>query len=189
MKMVNELLTETKGAGKINDVMTGKAPFSNKGFGDMVSALANDTTFKIPTYDKDGNKTGDVSISQLIRDDIKATVDKAKYPQKSEAGVFDSSEIVTKGIAEAVPYIVMEQLKQGKQFNLPAQPNVVGSVYLADVEGKTRTSDVRDIQTNTKTGTVTVTTKDYVQVRAKSPAPSSCVVSKVRKDLNGNVVK
>lgn len=189
MKMVNETLGKIKGEDKINDILTGKGPFSKAGFGDTVSALANDTTFKIPTYDKNGQKTGDVSISELIRSDVKKTLDKAKYPQKSEAGVIDTSEIVTTGIAEAIPYIVMEQLKAGKKFDLPMQPNVVGSIYLAGVPGRTKTSTVRDMQTKKEIGTSTTTTKDYIQVRAKSPVPTACVVSKVRKDMNGKVVQ
>ena len=84
MKMVNEVLGKVKGEDKINDILTGKGSFSKQGFGDTVNALANDTTFKIKTYDKNGNVTGDVSISELIRSDIKKTLDKAKYPQKSE---------------------------------------------------------------------------------------------------------
>ncbi len=189
MKTVTEVLGKIKGEDKINDIMTGKGLFSKQGFGDTVNALVNDTTFKINTYDKNGNVTGQVNISEMIRNDLKATVDKAKYPQKSEAGVLDSTEIVTKGLAEAIPYIVNEQIMAGRKFDLPQQATFNGSIYLADVPGKTKVSEVRDINTKEKTGTVTTVTKDYVQVRAKSPAPASCIVSKVRKDLNGNIVK
>ena len=52
------------------------------------------------------NETGTVNVSELIRNDLKKTIDNAKYPQKSEAGVLDSTEIVTKGLSEAIPYIV-----------------------------------------------------------------------------------
>lgn len=187
-KMVTDVLSKTKGEDKINDVLTGKGSFSKAGFSDMVNAMVNDTTFKIKKYDKDGKPAGEVNISELIRADVQKTVENAKYPQKSETAVLSTSEISTKGLAEAIPYIVMEQIKQGKKFDLPTQPNVQGSVYLANVPGSTKTRDIRDIQSNEKTGTVTTTTKDYIQVRAKSPVPDSCVVSKVRKDLNGNVV-
>ena len=189
MKTVTEVLEKAKGADKISDICTGKGPFSASGFGDLVSSLANDTTFKVKTFDKDGKPNGEVSLSELIRDDIKKSVEKAKYPQKSEAGVFDSSEIVTKGIATAIPYIVMEQLKCGKKFDLPNQPNVQGSIYLADVKGGTKVSQVRDIKTGEDIGTSTKTTTDYIQVRANSPAPASCVVSKIRKDKNGKVIQ
>lgn len=190
MKTVTEVLGKAKGGeDKINDILTGKGPFSKAGFSDTVNALINDSTFKIKQYDKDGKPAGEVSVSELIRNDLKKTVAKAGYPQKSEAGVLDTAEISTSGIAEAIPYIVMEQMKQGKKFDLPSQPNVVGSIYLADVPGKTKTSEIRDINTKEKLGTVTTTTKDSIQIRAKSPVPAACVVSKVRKDLNGNVVK
>ena len=188
MKLVNEVLAKTKGEDKINDILTGKGSFSKQGFGDTVSALANDSTFKVTTYGKDGKPNGSVNISELIRNDLKATLDKAKYPQKSEAAVLDSAEIVTKGLAEAIPYIVMEQIKQGKKFDLPTQPNVGGSIYLANVPAKTKTSEVRDPKSQQKLGTVTITTKDSIQIRAKSPVPESCIVSKVRKDVNGKVI-
>lgn len=189
MKMVKDVFEGSKGKGKVNDIVTGKGAFSQAGFADTVSALANDTTFKIKTYDKNGNATGEVSVSELIRNDIKKTMEKAKYPQKSEVDVMNSAEIVTAGLAKAIPYIVMEQMKQGKKFDLPSNPTVVGSIYLADVPGKTKTSKVRDIKTKEDLGTTTVTTKNSVQIRAKSPVPAACVVSKVRKDKNGNVVK
>ena len=189
MKTVTEVLGKIKGEDKINDVLTGKGPFSKSGFSDTVNALVNDTTFGIKTYDKDGKETGTVSISELIRSDLKKTLDNAKYPQKSESGVLDSTDIVTKGLSEAIPYIVMEQMKAGKKFDLPSQPNVVGSVYLADVPGKVKESQIRDPKTQENLGTTTTTTTDYVQIRAKSPVPNSCVVSKVRKDVNGKVIQ
>lgn len=187
-KNVTDVFGKVKGTDKINDVLTGKGAFSKVGFADNVSALVNDTSFSIKQYDKDGKEVGTTNLSDLIRADIKATVQKAGYPQKTEAAVFDTAEIVTKGIAEAIPYIVMEQLKQGKKFDLPMQPNVQGSVYLAPVKGKEKTSKIRDIQTKQELGTVTTKTKDSVQVRVKSPVPNACVVSKVRKDVNGKVV-
>lgn len=188
MKMVNDVLGKVKGEDKINDVLTGKGSFSKTGFADTVNALANDTTFKIKQYDKNGNVLGEVSISELIRSDLKKTLEKAKYPQKSEAAVLDSAEIVTSGLAEAIPQIVMEQIKCGKKFDLPTQKNVTGSIYLAAVQGKTKESKVRDPKTQQDLGTSITTTKDYVQIRSKSPAPAY-LTSKVRKDTNGNVIK
>lgn len=188
-KMVNDVLEKIKGKDKINTILTGKGSFSKQGFSDVVNAMANDTTFKIKTYDKNGQNTGDVNISELIRSDLKKTIANAGYPQKSEVSVLDSADICVKGLSEAIPYMVMQQIAAGKKFDLPSQPNVVGSIYLADVKGKVKTSEVRDPQTQTKLGTVTTTTKDSIQVRAKSPVPNACVVSKVRKDVNGNVIK
>lgn len=189
MKAVNDVLGKAKGTDKINDICTGKGPFSVSGFGDLVNSLANDTTFKIKTFDKDGKPNGEVNLSELIRQDIKSTVEKAKFPQKSEAGVLDSSEIVTTGLAQAIPHIVMQQISCGKKFDLPQGEKVQGSIYLADVKGGEKVSKVRDISTGQELGTSTTVTKDYIQVRAKSTAPNSCIVSKVRKDNNGNVVK
>jgi hypothetical protein len=188
MKTVSDVLSKAKGNDRIDDIMTGKGSFSKSGFSDLTNALANDTSFKIKTYGKDGQVNGEVSISDLIRSDIKKTVEKAKFPQKSEEAVLDTSEIVTDGIAQAIPYIVMEQIKCGKKFDLPQQPVCNGSIYLADVQGKTKTSAVRDPKTQEALGTVTTTSKDSVQIRAKSPVPSF-LQTKVRKDTNGNVIK
>lgn len=184
MKSVKDLKGD-----KINQICTGKGAFSASGFSDLVGAMANDTTFSITTYDKNGQPNGSVNVSELIRADLKKSVANAKYPQKSEESILDSSEICTKGIAKAIPYIVEEYLMSGKKFDLPQQANFQGSIYLADVPGKTKVSKVRDIQTKKELGTSVTTTKDSVQVRVKSPVPKNCVVSKVRKDLNGKVVK
>lgn len=83
MKTVSSVLGKVKGEGKINDIMTGKSSFSKSGFSDLVSAMVNDTSFKVKTYDKDGKVTGETNLSELIRSDLKKTLDKANYPQKS----------------------------------------------------------------------------------------------------------
>ncbi len=188
MKTVKDTFSKLKGGDdKVTSMLTGKGAFSKAGFQDTVSALANDSSFKIPTYSKDGKKVGEINISELLRSDIKKTLEKAKYPQKSEAGVLDSSEIVTTGLAEAIPHIVMQQMMQGKKFDLPAQPAVQGSIYLAPVAGKTKTISVRDPKTQENLGSATITTKDSVQIRAKSPVPDH-LTTKVRKDKNGKVI-
>lgn len=188
MKTVNEVLGKVKGQDKVNDVLTGKGSFSKSGFEDMVSSLANDTSFSIPTYDKDGTQSGTINISQLIREDLKKTLEKAKYPQKSEASVLDTCDVVTKGLAEAIPYIVTEQIKLGKKFDLPQNAKFNGSVYLSPVEGKIKEVDVRDPKTQQNLGKCTITTKDWVQVKTKSSAPKH-LTTKVRKDPNGNIMK
>lgn len=188
MKTVKETLGKIKGEDKLNDVMTGKGAFSKTSFADTVNALVNDTTFKVKTFDKNGQVNGEVNISELIRNDVKKTLANAKYPQKSEMAVFDSSDICTTGLAEAIPYIVMEQMKAGKKFDLPAQANVAGSIYLADVPGKVKTVAVRDPKTQENLGTATITYKDSVKIAAKSPVPKH-LQTKVRKDKNGNEVK
>lgn len=186
-KTVKEVLSKVKG-DKINDVLTGKGVFSQAGFSDLVSAMANDSTFKIKQYGKDGKVTGEVSISDLIREDFKKTLEKAKYPQKSEASIIDSCEIVTNGLAKAIPQIVMQQIMCGKKFDLPAAPKVNGSIYLAAVPGKTRTDvPIRDPKSKQTIGSVTTKTKDSIQIRAKSPVPEY-LQEKIRKDANGKVI-
>jgi len=187
MKMVNEVLGKIKGEDKINDTLTGKGAFSVTGFNDLVNAMINDTSFKIPTYGKDGKKDGEISISELVRNDIAKTADKAKYPQKSEAGVFNSSEIVTTGLAKAIPYICLTWLAAGKKFELPNTGDMSGFIYLQNVPGGTKVSQVRDMKTGANIGTSETKTKDHIEVRAKSSAPD-WLKTKVRKDVNGKVV-
>ena len=187
MKTVVETIGKIKGEDHLDDVMTGKGAFSKVGFADTVNALVNDTSFKVKTYDKNGNVNGEINISELIRNDIKKSIDNAKYPQRSEMAVFDTSDICTSGLAEAIPYIVMEQLKCGKKMDLPSQANVVGSIYLANVPGKTKVVQVRDPKTQENIGTTEITTKDCVQVKAKSPVPSH-LQTKIRKDRSGKII-
>lgn len=187
MKTVKEVLTNTKGDGKVNNVLTGKGSFSQAGFSDLVSALANDTSFKITTYGKDGKPNGAMSISELVREDLKKTLDKAKYPQKTEAAVLDNCEIITSGLAKAIPHIVFQQIASGKKFDLPMQESVNGSIYLADLPGRVKDVKIRDPKTQEDLGTCTITTKDSIQVRAKSPVPKH-LQTKVRKDPSGKVI-
>ena len=189
MKMVNETLGAIKGTDKVSDIMTGKGVFSQSGFSDIVSAFANDTTFKIPTYDKNGEKTGEQNISEMIRADLKATLEKAKYPQKSEASILDTCEIVTKNLSKAIPEIVFQAVATGKKFDLPYKKNLqIGGIYLKDVPAGSKTSQVRDLKTQQNIGTSTSTYKDSIAIAAKSKMPGY-LVTKVRKDLNGNIVK
>ena len=187
MKTVNEVLGKIKGEDKVNEVVAGKGVFSKSGFADLTNALANDTSFKVSSFDKDGNKT-EINLSELLRADLKKTVDNAKYPQKSEAGVLDTCEISTKGLAEAIPYIVREQMQCGKKFDIPATDKMVGGIYFAERPGETKEVKVRDMKTGEVIGSTVVTNKDCLQIRAKSPVPKH-LQKKVRKDLNGNVVK
>ncbi len=186
-KNVTEVLEKAKGTDKINEVIAGKGAFSKAGFADLTNALVNDTTFKIDTYGKDGKVNGSVSVSELIRADLKKTMDKANYPQKSEAAVLDTCEIATAGLAEAIPQIVMQQLAAGKKFDLPAQKDLQASIYLQNVPGRVKESTIRDPKTQEVLGSVTTTTKDNIQVKAKTKL-SDALVSKVRKDTTGKVV-
>lgn len=188
MKTVNEVMSALKGTGKEAETLTGKGAYSKAGFSDMVSAMVNDTTFKVPTYDKDGNKSGEMSISDMIRADLAKTVETAKYPQKSEASVLNQVDISTKGLAEAIPVIVNEWIKSGRKFDLPVQPEYNGSVYLSDVKGGTKEVAIRDPKTQEPMGTCTITSKDSIKVTTKSPVPAH-LQTKVRKDTSGKVVK
>jgi hypothetical protein len=187
VKTVEEVLAKIKGGDNVGSTITGKGSFSKQGFGELTSALTNDTGFKVKSFDKNGQVV-ETNLSELIRADLKKTLANAKYPQKSEAGVLDTCEISTSGLAEAIPFIVTEQLRTGKKFDLPAQQDMVGSIYLAANPGKTKTMTVRDIKTKQELGTTTITTQDSVQVRVKSPVPKH-LQEKVRKDTSGKVVK
>ena len=186
-KNVNDVLSKAKGTDKVNEIIAGKGSFSKVGFGDLVNALANDSTYKIKTYGKDGKAAGTVSVSELIREDLKKTLEKAKYPQKSEAAVLDTCEICTNGLAEAIPQIIMQQIGSGKKFDLPVQQKVQGSIFLANVPGKVKETTIRDPKTQQVLGTVTTKSKDSMQIRAKSAVPKH-LQEKVRKDVNGKVV-
>ena len=180
MKLVNDVLAKAKGGvEKVKDTLTGKGSFSKQGFADLTSALVNDTTFNVHMVDKDG-KDVKVNVSALIREDLKKTVAAAKYPQKSEAGVLDTCEIHASGLATAIPFIIMEQIRSGKKFDLPEQKEMKGSIYLAPVKGKVREVKVRDMKTGEDRGTTVITTQDSVQIRAKSPVPAR-LQKKVRK--------
>ena len=171
MKLVNDVMTSLKGEGKEKDVLVGKGAFSTAGFGSLVNALANDSTYKVPVF-KDGKKVDDVSISELFRSDLKKSVKTAGYPQKSEEAVFDSSEISTAGIATALPYILREWVQTGRKLELPNGKNMVGSIYLREVPASSRTVEVRDPKTQEKLGHVTIENDKYVQLMAKSPTPA-----------------
>lgn len=188
MKDVKETLSKVKGSDNVDAILTGKGTFSQSGFSDMVNAMANDSTYKVTTYGKDGNPSGDMNISEMLRADLKKTVAKAGYPQKSEAGVLDTVEMCTANLSKVIPVIVMEQIKCGKKFDLPAQPGIsTSSVYLAPVKGKEKTIKVRDPKTQADLGTAVITTKDSIQVRVKSPVPDY-LTDKVRKDASGKTI-
>jgi ABC-type antimicrobial peptide transport system permease subunit len=187
MKNVTDVLTQIKGEGNVDKTLTGKGAFSSPAFSSFVNALANDKGFKVKSFDKSTGKEKETNISELMVADAKKTIENAKFPQKSEIGVLNTTEIATNGLAQAIPSIVTEWLRTGKKFPLVDQKDFGGSINLMPVVAKIKTMDVRDMKTQEKVGTVTVTTKDSVQVRAKSPVPAH-LQTKVRKDLNGNVI-
>ena len=188
MSFAKDFLEKIKGQGNANKTLTGKGSFSRQGFKDLVGALANDNDFKVTSRAKNGEPV-ETSISSLIKGDILSTMKKLNYPNKQElAEAVQNGKIDVTGLSEAIPHIVMEQIKTGKKFDLPANDVTNGSIYLAPVAGKTKTVTVRDIKTKEELGTATITTQDSIQVRSKSPVPKH-LQTKVRKDKNGNVVK
>jgi hypothetical protein len=187
MKSVMEVLTQIKGENNATTTLTGKGAFSSQTFGSFVNALANDKEFMVKSYDKAQGKEVEKNISELFVADAKKTLDNAKYPQKSEAAVLNTSEIATSGLAQAIPAIVTEWLRTGKKLPLADQKDFGGSVYLMPVKGKTKTITVRDIKSKEVVGTAEITTQDSVQVRVKSPVPSH-LQTKVRRDQSGKVI-
>ena len=55
MKTVEEILGKVKGEKNVTATLTGKGSFSKQGFGELTSALVNDTTFKVKSLAKDGS--------------------------------------------------------------------------------------------------------------------------------------
>lgn len=187
MKKAMDVLTQIKGEGNAAKTLTGKGAFSSPAFSSFVNALANDKEFKFKSFDKATGKEKETNISELLVADAKKTIENAKFPQKSEVGVLNTTEIATNGLAQVIPAIVTEWLRTGKKFPLVDQKDFNGSINLMPVKGKTKTITVRDMKTWVPVGTVDVTTKDSVQVRAKSSVPAH-LQTKVRKDMNGKVV-
>lgn len=185
MKLVNDVFAKLKGADNVSKTLTGKGSFSRQGFGDLVNALANDTGFKVKEF-HDGKEVS-LNLSELIRSDIKKSIANAKFPGKTELGVVDSSEVCTSGLSKAIPFIVHQQIATGRKFSLPPQKDMGGDIYLAKVPGRTKTVLVRDIKSKQPLGDTTITTKDSIQVRAKSPVPKH-LQTKVRRDLQGKVI-
>lgn len=185
-KNMSDILKELK--GNDNDkALTGKGAFSGPGFAGFVNAMANDRNYKVDVFNKSTGKEEKVSISELFVNDAKKTIANANYPQKSEIGVVDETTIATNGVAQAIPHIVNAWLRTGRKFPLPDQKDQTGFIYLANVPGKTKEVAVRDMKTGEANGSTVITTKDHIQIRAKSSAPKH-LTSKVRKDKNGKTI-
>lgn len=185
-KNVTEVITKLKGANSAQEVVTGKGSFSSAGFGEFVSSIVNDPSYMAKSVDKTG-EVKETNIRDLIVGDVKRTIAAAKYPQASEIGVVDTTEISTKGLEKSFSLILTEWLKTGKKFPLASQPTFTGEIYLKSVPGGVKENPIRDFKTGETIGTSITTTQDSVQVRVKSPVPDT-LKQKVRKDLNGNVI-
>ena len=185
-KSVKEIQTKLKGAGNEAKTLPGKKSFSSSAFDDLVHAMVNDPDYRFTSVDRSGKKV-DTNIRSLIVEDLKKSAQSAGYPQKTEAGVYDTAEISTKGFSRAIRPIATEYIRTARKFSLEPQEDFTGDIYLAKVPAGTKTVNVRDIKTGVNIGTTTIIRKDSVQVRAKSPVPKH-LVEKVRKDASGKVL-
>lgn len=180
MKLVNEVLSKIKGAEKVNDILALKKRPNSIDTRNLVSALANDKTYKIDNFKTEE----EFNISEALRSDIKKTIQRAQFPQKNEISVIDDVDICTDGLSKAIPYFVLEHLKTGRMFDIPKQNQLDASIYLKAIPGTTREVNIRNVQTGKSIGTVNVITKDSFQLRAKSPVPAH-LKRRVYKDPNG----
>lgn len=180
MKLVNEVLAKIKGAENVNKILASKKRANSIDTKHLVSALANDKTYKIDNFKTEE----EVNISELLRSDLKKTIQKAQFPQKDEISVIDNVEICTDGLTKAIPYFVLEQLKTGRMFELPKQNQLDATLYLKSIPGGSKEVNIRNVQTGKSIGTVNVITKDSFQLRAKSPVPAH-LKRRVYKDPNG----
>lgn len=179
-KFVNEIFAKIKGAENIDKTLTNRKRFNANEFKAVVSALANDPTYKVDNFKSET----EFNIGEALRSDLKKTIERAKFPQKNETSVLDTVDICTDGLAKAIPYIVLEHLKTGRMFDLPEQEKLKASIYLKEVPGKTREISMRNVQTGETIGTVTVINKDSYQLKAKSPIPKH-LQRRIYKDTNG----
>ena len=187
-KTVESILAKAKGdANKDKDIITGKGPFSTSLFDEFVNAAVNDPTYKFTSRAKDGSVI-EMNMRESFVKDIKKTAANAGYPQQSEEAVYDTADIETKAISEAVGHIVGSWIETGRKFPLPSKDLYGGDIYLDDVPGGTKEYDSKNPSTGEKTGTTINTSLDSIKIRTKSPVPKH-LVTKVRKDLDGNIIK
>lgn len=185
-KPVKEVLANLKN-DNVDSILTSKSAFNKNAFNSFVKSLANDNDHVVTIFDKNNEKQ--VSVAELLRNDVKKSAENAKYPQKSEAAVYDTSEIATDGLAEAASIIATEWLKTGRKLPLSPQKEFNATLFLKQIPGAVKESQIRDFKTNqVKPGKVVTTTKDSFRVAVKSPIPSH-LKSKVTLDENGNEVK
>ena len=184
---VNEVLKKLKG-DKENEVLYGKAAFSKSKFDNLVHSMVNDPSYEVSVVGKDGNESK-VNLSKQIRESLKKTIHSAGYPQKSEIdNVIDTCEIKTDGFSDVLLNAAVEWLGTGRKLDLPSKKYMNGSLYFTKVPAKDRTVTVRDIKNHSVIGSSEIKTKEYIRLMAKSPVPAG-LQTKVRKDLNGNIIK
>lgn len=183
-KLVNEIFEKIKGAENIDKILTSRKRFNANEFKSVVTALANDSSYKVDNFKTEE----EFSIGEAIRSDLKKTIERAKFPQKNEASVLDNVDICVDGLAKAIPYIVLEHLKTGRTFDLPDQEKLNASIYLQDRPATTRDIPMRNPKTGEDMGTATIINKDHFILKAKSPVPKN-LQRRVYKDLNGKPLK
>ena len=166
------------------NVLTSRKRFNANEFKSVVTALANDSSYKVDNFKTEE----EFSIGEAIRSDLKKTIERAKFPQKNEASVLDNVDICVDGLAKAIPYIVLEHLKTGRTFDLPDQEKLNASIYLQDRPASTRDIPMRNPKTGEDMGTATIINKDHFILKAKSPVPKN-LQRRVYKDLNGKPLK
>jgi hypothetical protein len=186
VKLANDVLVKLKGKEKVNETICGKGAYSNKGFEDLFHVLANDTTFEVSKIDKDGKEVK-YNLSAPIRESCKKTISNAKYPQKSELDVVNTSEIDTKDWVDCFKHAVDVWMSCGRKFDLLNKSDRNGSIYLVKVPPKKKTVNVHDIKTKENLGTTTISTEEYTQLRVKSHVPKH-LQTKVRRDVNGKII-
>lgn len=180
MKLVNEIFEKIKGAENVDKILAVKKRANAIDTKALVNALANDKTYKIDNFKTEE----EVNISELLRSDLKKTLQRAQFPQKNEISVLDDVEIATDGLTKAIPYMVLEYLKTGRIFELPEQEKLKAAIYLKEIPGASRIIKIRNVQNGKPIGNVNLITKDAFVLRAKSPIPSH-LKRKVYKDNNG----
>lgn len=183
MKTVNEILAKIKGTENVDKILAIKKRANSIDTKALTNALANDKTYKIDNFKTEE----EVNISELLRSDIKKTLEKAKYPQKNESSVIDDVEICTDGLTKAIPYFILEYLKTGRTFDLPADEKLNASIFLKEIPANTKTVKYRNVQNGKQLGNVTIISKDSFQLRAKSPVPKH-LQRKVFKDMDGKKI-
>ena len=76
MKFVNEILAKIKGAENVDKILALKKRPNVIDVKNLVSALANDKTYKIDNFKTEE----EFNISEALRSDLKKTIQRAQFP-------------------------------------------------------------------------------------------------------------